>query len=57
MLRGGTWIRTLKGKSAQDCVPVFKQLVSELEHEAGRKVCMCELIMERENLGLNFKAI
>jgi hypothetical protein len=51
-----TWIRYLKGKSAQDCVPVFKQLVSELEHEAGRKVVYVRADNGKGEFGSEFQS-
>jgi hypothetical protein len=51
-----TWIRYLKGKSAQDCVPVFKQLVSELEHEASCKIIYVRADNGKGEFGAEFQS-
>ena len=50
-----TWIRYLKGKAAQDCVPVFKQLIEELEHKTGCKVIYVRADNGKGEFGVEFQ--
>jgi hypothetical protein len=50
------WIRFLKDKSAQECVPAFKQLALELELDAGVKISAVRADNGKGEFGADFQA-
>jgi hypothetical protein len=50
------WIRFLKDKSAQECVPAFKQLALELELDTGVKISTVRADNGKGEFGADFQA-